>query len=76
MVANMRKIVVIFVNFCIFSLNKLFAEDIPIIIISAGKSAQSYSSVGSTVTVIDSETIHNSPDTFLTDLLGSEVLEV
>ena len=56
-----------------FSINKLFAADIPIIVISPGKSAQSYSSVGSTVTVIDSETIQNSPNTFLTDLLDSEV---
>ena len=58
--------VIIFLLISVFSFNKLFAEDIPIIVISAGKSAQSYSSVGSTVTVIDSETIQNSPNTFLT----------
>ena len=45
--------VIIFLLISVFSFNKLFAEDIPIIVISAGKSAQSYSSVGSTVTVID-----------------------
>ena len=72
MVANLLK-VIIFLLISVFSFNKLFAEDIPIIVISAGKSAQSYSFVGSTVTVIDSETIQNSPNTFLTDLLGSEV---
>ena len=68
----MLRLIVCFLIF-IFPFNKLLAEDIPIIVISAGKSAQSYSSVGSTVTVIDSETIQNSPNTFLTDLLDSEV---
>jgi vitamin B12 transporter len=50
-----------------------FSKEIPIIVISAGKTPQSYSSVGSQVTIIDSETIENSSDSFLTDLLGSEV---
>jgi len=51
---------------------KLDAKEIPLIVISAGKSIQSYSSVGSQVTVIDSETIENSSETFLTDFLNNE----
>ena len=51
---------------------KVQAKEIPTIVISAGKSVQSYSTVGSQVTVIDSETIKNSSETFLTDLLENE----
>ena len=53
--------------------SSVFSKEIPIIVISAGKNPQSYSTVGSQVTVIDSETIQNSSDSFLTDLLSSEV---
>ena len=58
--------------FLFFGPAKLYAKEIPIIVISAGKSVQSYSSVGSQVKIIDSETIKNSPETFLTDLLESQ----
>tara|TARA_B110001452_G_scaffold176316_1_gene147872 strand:- start:9526 stop:11439 length:1914 start_codon:yes stop_codon:yes gene_type:complete len=50
----------------------LQAKEIPVIVISAGKSPQSYSSVGSQLTIIDSDTIQNSSETFLTDLLNNE----
>jgi len=40
LVANMLK-VIIFLLISVFSFNKLFAEDIPIIVISAGKTYQS-----------------------------------
>ena len=53
--------------------SSVLSKEIPIIVISAGKNPQSYSTVGSQVTVIDSETIENSSDSFLTDLLSSEV---
>ena len=53
--------------------SSVFSKEIPIIVISAGKNPQSYSTVGSQVTVIDSKTIENSSDSFLTDLLSSEV---
>ena len=62
----------VFLYFILFS-NSVFSKEIPIIVISAGKTPQSYSSVGSQVTIIDSETIENSSDTFLTDLLSDEV---
>ena len=58
--------------FVFFKSTNIQAKEIPIIVISAGKSVQSYSTVGSQVTVIDSETIKNSPHTFLTDLLEDE----
>ena len=50
----------------------IFSKEVPVIVISASKSPKSYSSVGSQVTVIDSEIIKNSSDTFLTDLLNNE----
>ena len=50
----------------------VYSKEIPTIVISAGKTIQSYSSVGTHVTVIDSETIENSSETFLTDLLNDE----
>ena len=58
--------------FLFFGPVKLYAQEIPIIVISAGKSVQSYSSVGSQVTIIDSEIIKNSPEAFLTDLLEGQ----
>ena len=42
-----------------------FADGIPIITIAPGKSIQSYSSVGSSVSVIDESTINNSSEYFL-----------
>ena len=59
--------------FFILVSNSTFSKEIPVIVISAGKTPQSYSSVGSQVTVIDTETIENSSDSFLTDLLNNEV---
>jgi len=61
-----------FIIFVFLFFTKVHAKDIPVIVISAGKSIQSYSSVGSQVTIIDSETIKNSSETFLTDLLDSQ----
>ena len=63
--------ILIFLSFALLS-SSVFSKEIPIIVISAGKTLQSYSTVGSQVTVIDSETIKNSSDAFLTDLLNSE----
>lgn len=58
--------------YIVFNLSFVIAKEIPVIVISAGKTVQSYSSVGSQVTIIDSEIIENSPETFLTDLLDGE----
>ena len=64
--------VLVFISIFLFS-NSVFSKEIPIIVISASKTPQSYSSVGSQITIIDSETIENSSDSFLTDLLSNEV---
>ena len=58
--------------YLIFFSNYVFSKEIPIIVISAGKTPQSYSSVGSQVTIIDSETIEKSSGSTLTELLDSE----
>ena len=58
--------------FILFFSNYVFSKEIPIIVISAGKTPQSYSSVGSQVTIIDSETIEKSSGSTLTELLDSE----
>jgi vitamin B12 transporter len=63
--------ILIFLSFVLLS-TSVFSKEIPIIVISASKTPQSYSAVGSQVTVIDLETIKNSSDAFLTDLLNSE----
>ena len=52
--------------------NSIFSKEIPVIVISAGKTPQSYSSVGSQVTIIDSKIIEKSSESFLTDLLNNE----
>ena len=44
----------------VFSANSLFAQDIPVIVISPGKTVQSLGTVGSTVEVFTSDTINNS----------------
>ena len=62
---------ILFLYFVLFS-TAIFSKEIPIIVISAGKTPQSYSSVGSQVTIIDSEMIESSSKTFLTDLLEGE----
>ena len=46
------------------SFGKLFAADIPIIVIAPSNKAQSKSTVGTSVTVFDEESIENSNDFF------------
>ena len=62
----------IFLYFIFFS-TLVFSKDIPIIVISPGKTAQSYSSVGSQLTIIDRNTIEKSHGSTLTELLDNEV---
>ena len=49
------------------------AKDIPVIVISAGKSLQSKSNVGSDVEVIDNKTIENSNEYFIGDILDNKL---
>ena len=55
----------------IFSFQNLFAADIPIIVISPSKKAQSISVVGSSTTVYDENDIKNDNNFFLGNVLGT-----
>ena len=52
---------------------KSFGQDIPIIVISPGKSVQSYGSVGSSVSVIESETLNESQEYFIGNVLDKNL---
>ena len=54
-----------------FSLNAVFAADIPIIVIAPSKKAQSVSTVGTSVTVLDETFFKNSNELFLGDALST-----
>ena len=55
----LMKIIKIFI-ILFFSANNLFAQDIPVIVISPGKTVQSLGTVGSSVEVFTNDTINNS----------------
>ena len=55
----------------IFFYNQAFAADIPVIVISPGKTAQSYDEVGSSVKVIDSNQIESSSSYFISNIIGN-----
>ena len=57
----------------IFSFTRLFADNIPVIVITPGKSVQSYSTVGSSVSVLDKKTLENSDEFFLGDILNNSL---
>ena len=52
-----------------FSFNQVFAADIPVIVISPSKKAQSVSTVGTNVTVLDESFFKNTNKLFLGDVL-------
>ena len=54
-----------------FPVKSIFAADMPIIVISPGKTPQSYDKVGSSVSVIGSNEIENSSNFFITDIIGN-----
>ena len=64
----LRKIIVILV-ILIFPAKILFAADVPVIVIAPGKTPQSLSTVGSTVTVIDGDQIINSSNLSLAQII-------
>ena len=70
----MQKILKIsfFIIIMLLFFNKAFSKDLPVIVISPGKTPQSLSTVGSTVTVIDGETIRNSNENFLGAIIDQE----
>ncbi len=63
---------ILFIYF-IFIFNSVFAKEIPVIVISPGKTLQSKSIVGSDVEVIDSKIISNSNQYFIGDILDNNL---
>ena len=63
----------IFILYIFFNFTYAVAKDIPIIVISAGKTPQSKSTVGSSVSVVDSETIESSGQYSLGDVLDNSL---
>tara|TARA_B100000579_G_C22836390_1_gene859047 strand:+ start:95 stop:1993 length:1899 start_codon:yes stop_codon:yes gene_type:complete len=55
----------------IFSFSYIYAKDIPVIVIAPSKTNQSYSTVGTSVTLIDRETISESAEFFLGDIINN-----
>jgi vitamin B12 transporter len=51
--------------------SNLIAEEIPIIVISAGKTVQSIDKVGSSIEVINSDEIENSPHTMIGEIINN-----
>ena len=60
--------------FLFINSTSIFAEDIPVIVISAGKSVQSKSIVGSDVSIVNEKTISNSNESFVGDLLSENLM--
>ncbi len=66
-----NKLIALFLSIIlIFSFNQAFAADVPIIVIAPSKKAQSVSTVGTTVTVLDENFFKNSNKFFLGDALA------
>ena len=63
--------VLVLVLVLIFPFNQGFASDVPVIVISPGKSAQSFDEVGSSVTIIDSNQIEGSSSYSISEIIGS-----
>ena len=63
--------ITIYLLIFVFFFKNLFAADIPIIVISPSKKAQSISTVGSTTTVFDELYFENTNNFFLGDVLGT-----
>ena len=55
-------------------INKSIAGDVPIIVISAGKAPQSKSTIGSDVSIIDSNDIANSNEYFVGDIMSENLM--
>ena len=65
----MLKKIIKLIIILVFPVNNLFAADIPIIVISPGKTAQSLNTVGSSVTVIEGDTINESSHFSLANII-------
>jgi vitamin B12 transporter len=61
--------IILIISFTLSFFNRLAAEEVPTIVISAGKTPQSLSTVGTNVTVISGDTIRNSSEHFLGNII-------
>ena len=66
---NYLLVFTIFLNF-----TNLLAKDIPVIVISPGKTLQSKGTVGSDVEVVDKNIISNSSELFIGDILDNNLV--
>ena len=64
---------VILINL-IFFLNSAISKETPVIVISAGKTPQTKSSVGSDIYLIDSNKISRSEHQFIGDIINQEIM--
>jgi len=69
----MSKIIFLIFTFLYIFQNFIYAKDVPIIVIAPSKISQSYSTVGSSISSIDSETIDKSNDYFISDILDTNL---
>jgi vitamin B12 transporter len=60
-----------FILVLIFPTDKMFAQDVPVIVISPGKTPQSFDEVGSSVTIIDGNQIEGSSSYSISEIIGS-----
>ena len=63
----------LFLLLIFFNSSKIYAKEIPVIVISASKSIQSTSTVGSDIQVIDSDTLEKSEHNFLGDIISDNI---
>ena len=71
----LRKIIS-FIIILTFPVNNIFAADLPIIVIAPSKKAQSVSTVGTSVTVLDETFFKNSNEFFLGDALAGNTTSI
>ena len=64
-----KTFIILTISLTLISFSKIFAENTPTVVISAGKTPQSLSTVGTNVTVISGETIRNSSEKFLGNII-------
>ena len=65
---------IILILFFLITISKSLAKDIPVIVISAGKTPQSKSTIGSDVSIVDSSDINNSSEYFVGDILSENIM--
>ena len=65
---------IVLILFFLITISKSLAKDIPVIVISAGKTPQSKSTIGSDVSIVDSNDINNSSEYFVGDILSENVI--